>query len=312
MKIVFMGSPGFALPSLLALRQAGHEVICVYSQPPKPAGRGQQVTPTPIAAYAQQAGLELRTPKSLKGEAAQAAFAQLRPDVAIVVAYGLILPKPILEAPALGCINVHASLLPRWRGAAPIQRAIMAGDQQTGVAIMRMEEGLDTGPVFASRAIPILADETAQSLHDRLADLGAHVLLEVLAGLDSGTLLPIAQSENGITYAHKIEAAQARIDWRLPAWEIDCQIRGLSPHPGAFFLLETDKGPVRIKALASSNEPACANLREAPGKVLDAALLIACGQGAVRLHRVQREGKQALDAAMFLRGGAIAPGMLLS
>ncbi len=312
MKIVFMGSPVFALPCLLALRQAGHEVICVYSQPAKPAGRGQLLAPTPIAAYAQQAGLQLRTPKSLKGEAAQAAFAQLRPDVAIVVAYGLILPKPILEAPVFGCINVHASLLPRWRGAAPIQRAIMAGDEQTGIAIMRMEEGLDTGPVFASRAIAIRADETAQSLHDRLADLGAPVLLEVLAGLGSGRLVPAAQPETGITYAHKIDAAQARIDWRRPAWEIDRQIRGLSPHPGAFFLLETDKGPVRIKALASSVESACADPREMPGRVRDAALLIACGQGQVRLHRVQREGKQALDAAMFLRGGPIPAGTLLT
>ena len=312
MKIVFMGSPDFALPSLLALRQAGHEVICVYSQPAKPSGRGQLLRPTPVAAHALEAGLELRTPKSLKSEKAQATFAQLRADVAVVVAYGLILPTAILQAPVFGCINLHASLLPRWRGAAPIQRAIMAGDEQTGIAIMRMEEGLDTGPVFASRAIPIHPDETAQSLHDRLAVLGAPVLVEVLAGLGGGNLQPKAQPETGVVYAHKIEAAEARIDWHLPAGEIDRQIRGLSPHPGAFFLLETGKGPVRIKALASGQEPAPSNPRGMPGQVLDDGLLIACGTGAVRLHRVQREGKQALDAATFLRGGLIPAGTLLS
>lgn len=307
MRIVFMGSPGFALPALMALRQAGHDLCCVYSQPAKPAGRGQALRPTPVAAFARDAGLEVRTPKSLKGEKAQAAFAELRPDLAVVVAYGLILPPPILAAPVFGCINLHASLLPRWRGAAPIQRAIMAGDAQTGVAIMQMEEGLDTGPVFAQAATPIGPEDTAERLHDRLAALGAPLLVEVVSGLEAGKLSPQAQPQAGILYAHKIAPADARIDWTLPAAVIDRQIRGLSPHPGAWFLLDSEKGPVRIKALGARLEAASGE----PGAVLDHALLIACGSGALRLSRVQKEGRQALDSAEFLRGWPVPAGKSL-
>lgn len=307
MRIVFMGSPAFALPALMALRQAGHEICCVYSQPAKPAGRGQLLRATPVAAYAHDAGLELRTPKSLKGEKAQAAFAQLRPDLAVVVAYGLILPPAVLAVPVFGCINLHASLLPRWRGAAPIQRAIMAGDSQTGVAVMQMDEGLDTGPVFASASAPIGPDDTAESLHDRLALLGPPVLVQVVDGLNASALMPAAQAQTGVCYAHKIEAAEARIDWARPAIEIDRQIRGLSPYPGAWFVMEGDKGPVRVKALSARLEPGSGH----PGEVLDDGLLIACGSGAARLRRVQREGRQALDTADFLRGGPVPAGARL-
>lgn len=307
MRIVFMGSPAFALPSLSALIQAGHEIICVYSQPAKPAGRGQMLRPTPIGAFAQAQGLEVRTPKSLKSDKAQAAFAGLRADLAVVVAYGLILPKAILAAPKLGCINLHASLLPRWRGAAPIQRAIMAGDAVTGVEIMQMEEGLDTGPVYASASTPIGAHDTAQSLHDRLALLGAPLLTQVVSGLSAGALQPQPQPQAGLVYAHKLEARESRIDWKKPARQIDLQIRGLSPLPGAYFLLPGEKGPVRVKALLSQ----LAEGSGFAGQTLDDALLIACGSGALRLIRLQKEGKQALDSADFLRGVAVSAGLRL-
>jgi methionyl-tRNA formyltransferase len=305
LRLAFMGSPDFALPALEALLAAGHELACVYSRPPRPAGRGKQERPTPVHAFAASRGIEVRTPKSLRKSEAQAAFAALNLDAAIVVAYGLILPKPILEAPRLGCFNLHGSLLPRWRGAAPIQRAMMAGDRVTGVQVMRMEEGLDTGPVLASVETPIEADDTAGALHDRLAALGAALLVETLARLGRGQARATAQAEHGVTYAHKIEPAETRIDWSRPAREVDCMIRGLSPAPGAWF--ETPAG-LRVKVLMSRLGQGAG----APGETLDDSLLVACAQGAVRLLEVQREGRGALAAADFLRGTPIPAGTRLS
>ncbi|MDX2274828.1 MAG: methionyl-tRNA formyltransferase [Hyphomonadaceae bacterium] len=304
LRLAFMGSPGFAVPALEALIAAGHEVVCVYSQPPRPAGRGQQERPTPVHAAAAARGIEVRTPKSLKQAPEQEAFAALKLDAAIVVAYGLILPQAILDAPRLGCINVHASLLPRWRGAAPIQRAIMAGDRVTGVQVMQMEAGLDTGPVFASAETPIAFDDTTGALHDRLAAMGAKLLVETLARIERGEAAAAPQSEDGVTYAHKIEAKEARIDWTLPAREIDCKIRGLSPAPGAWFTLPDG---ARAKALMSRLGQGVG----APGEALDDSLLIACGDGAVRLLRVQREGRGVMEAEDFLRGTPVPEGSVL-
>jgi len=303
LRLAFMGSPTFALPTLEALIAAGHDIACVYSQPPRPAGRGKQERPTPVHAFAAARGLEVRTPKSLKRPEEQAAFAALQIDAAIVVAYGLILPKAILDAPRLGCFNLHGSLLPRWRGAAPIQRAIMAGDRVTGVQVMRMEEGLDTGPVLASAETPIEVDDTTATLHDRLAALGAPLMVDALAQIERGMANETPQTTDGVTYAHKITPAEARIDWSRPAREVDCAIRGLSPAPGAWFEL----GGVRIKALLSRVGQGAG----APGEALDDALLIACGEGAVRLLTVQREGRGPLSAGDFLRGQAVPAGALL-
>lgn len=303
MRLAFMGSPDFAVPTLAALIEAGHDIACVYSQPPRPAGRGKQERPTPVHAFAASRGLQVRTPKSLKKPEPQAEFAALNLDAAIVVAYGLILPKPILDAPRLGCFNLHGSLLPRWRGAAPIQRAIMAGDRITGVQAMRMEEGLDTGPVLATAKTPIEPDDTTRSLHDRLAALGAPLMVQTLAALERGEAKETPQTEEGATYAHKIIPAEARIDWTRPAREIDFHIRGLSPAPGAWFEL----GGVRVKALDSRLGQGSG----APGEALDDNLLIACGEGAVRLLTVQREGKAAMAGADFVRGNAIPAGFRL-
>ncbi|MBX9746931.1 MAG: methionyl-tRNA formyltransferase [Hyphomonadaceae bacterium] len=304
LRLAFMGSPTFALPALQALLEAGHEIACVYSQPPRPAGRGKQDRPTPVHAYAAERGLDVRTPKSLKKPEQQEAFAALKLDAAIVVAYGLILPKAILDAPRLGAFNLHGSLLPRWRGAAPIQRAIMAGDDVTGVQVMRMEEGLDTGPVLATARTPITAEDNTQTLHDRLAALGAALLIDTLRDIESGAAIETPQPGEGVTYAHKITPAEARIDWTKPAREIDCAIRGLAPHPGAWFEL----GGQRIKALHARAETG----EGAPGTVLDEALLVACGSGAVRLLTVQREGRAPLDSAAFLRGIPVTPGTRLA
>lgn len=303
LRLAFMGSPTFALPTLEALIAAGHDIACVYSQPPRPAGRGKQERPTPVHAFAAARGLEVRTPKSLKRAEEQAAFAALQIDAAIVVAYGLILPKAILDAPRLGCFNLHGSLLPRWRGAAPIQRAIMAGDRVTGVQVMRMEEGLDTGPVLASAETPIEVDDTTATLHDRLAALGAPLMVDALAQVERGMANETPQTTDGVTYAHKITPAEARIDWSRPAREVDCAIRGLSPAPGAWFEL----GGIRVKALLSRVGQGAG----APGEALDDALLIACGEGAVRLLTVQREGRGPLSAGDFLRGQAVPAGALL-
>ena len=300
LRIAFMGSPAFALPALEALMAAGHDIACVYSQPPRPAGRGKKERPTPVHAYAEARGLEVRTPKRLKRAEAQAAFAALNLDAAIVVAYGLILPQAILDAPKLGAFNLHASLLPRWRGAAPIQRAIMAGDAVTGVQVMRMEAGLDTGPVLASAETAIAFDETAGSLHDRLSALGAPLLIEALERIERGEAVETPQAEDGVTYAHKITRPETRIDWRRPARELDCHIRGLSPAPGAWFEWQG----MRMKALrcrlgAGQGEP---------GEALDDGLLIACGEGALRLLEVQREGRGPMQAADFLRGNPLPAG----
>jgi len=304
LRLAFMGSPAFALPTLAALIEAGHDIACVYSQPPRPAGRGKQERLTPVHAFALERGIEVRTPKSLKKPEPQEAFAALKLDAAIVVAYGLILPKAILDAPRLGAFNLHGSLLPRWRGAAPIQRAIMAGDALTGVQVMRMEEGLDTGPVLATANTRIDAADTTSSLHDRLAALGAPLMVDALAAIESGAAVETPQPDQGVTYAHKITPAEARIDWTRSAREVDCAIRGLSPAPGAW--LELDGA--RVKVLMSRAE----ERQGAPGVALDDSLLIACGSGAVRLLTVQREGRGPLDAGAFLRGHPVPQGTVLA
>ncbi|MEP2890773.1 methionyl-tRNA formyltransferase [Tateyamaria sp.] len=301
MRIVFMGTPDFSVSALHALHAAGHEIVCAYSQPPRPAGRGKKDRPSPVQAYAERLGIPVRHPVSLRNTEAQAEFAALGADIAVVVAYGLILPQAILDAPKLGCLNIHASLLPRWRGAAPIHRAIMAGDADTGVCIMQMEAGLDTGPVLSRAATPIGQDETTDQLHDRLAAIGAELIVGTLEKLPS--LAPKTQPQEGVTYAHKIEKAEAAIDWTRPATDIDRQIRGLSPFPGAWF--EADG--VRVKVLGSH----VADGQGAPGEVLDDALTVACQNGAVRLTRLQRAGKGAQDADVFLRGKPMPRGTQL-
>jgi methionyl-tRNA formyltransferase len=302
MRVVFMGTPDFSVGVLEALVAAGHEIVAVYSQPPRPAGRGKKDRPSPVHGRAVELGLEVRTPVSLKSAQAQADFAALGADVAVVVAYGLILPQVILDAPVQGCLNIHASLLPRWRGAAPIHRAIMAGDARTGVCIMQMEAGLDTGPVLLREVLDIGAEETTAQLHDRLSALGARAVVEALAHLD--TLVPEAQPEVGVTYAAKIDKAEARIDWTQPAVEVDRQIRGLSPFPGAWF----EHDGARIKVLGAQLVEGSGPV----GMVLDARLHVACGEGAVALTRLQKAGKGAQDAAAFQRGAQVAVGTDLS
>jgi methionyl-tRNA formyltransferase len=300
MRIVFMGTPEFSVTVLDALVAAGHEIACVYTQPPRPAGRGQAERPSPVHARAAAIRVPVRHPKSLRAPQAQEDFAALDADVAVVVAYGLILPQAVLDAPKRGCLNIHASLLPRWRGAAPIQRAIMAGDPETGVCIMQMEAGLDTGPVLLRKTIPIGATETAGTLHDRLAALGAAAITQALDRLDS--LTPIEQPETGITYAQKIDKSEARVDWTRPAAEIDRQIRGLSPFPGAWTMIAGK----RVKLLSSR----VAQGSGLPGTVVS-DLTIACGQDAVEITEVQPEGKPRMSTQAYLRGARIAPGILL-
>jgi methionyl-tRNA formyltransferase len=290
MKIVFMGTPDFSVPILDALT-AKHDILAVYTQPPRPAGRGKELRPTPVHARATQLGLPVRHPISLKSPEDQAAFAALGADIAVVVAYGLILPQAILNAPRLGCLNIHASLLPRWRGAAPIHRAIMAGDAETGICIMQMEAGLDTGPVLLRESTAIGMEETTQDLHDRLSQMGARLILDALDALP--TLTPAPQPAEGITYATKIDKLEARIDWTRPAPEIDRQIRALSPVPGAWCMA----GGERLKLLRSRLAPGSG----APGTVLN-GLTIACGTGAVQITLAQREGKKPQDPIEFLRG----------
>ncbi|MFT5776117.1 methionyl-tRNA formyltransferase [Hyphomonas sp.] len=313
LRLAFMGSPQIAVDVLAALVAAGHEIACVYSQPPRPSGRGKKLTPTPVQAWAEAHGLDVRTPKSLKKAPEQEAFAALGLDAAVVVAYGLILPQAILDAPRLGCLNMHASILPRWRGAAPIQRAIMAGDHETGIDAMLMDAGLDTGPVLISAWTPITPATTFGTLHDRLAELAADLAPRALAGLADGSLTSKPQPETGDTYAHKLTAADQPIDWSKPAAEIDCQIRGLSPAPGATCVWTPDDGgePVRLKLLMS--EATGASGGAAPGTVLDDRLLVACGDcGAVRISQLQRPGKGPMTAAVFLNGTPIAPGTILA
>ena len=303
LKLAYMGTPDFAVPSLAALVEAGHEVAAVYSQPPRRAGRGQKERPSPVYAWAEEHGLPVRTPRTLRDEGAQAEFAALDLDAAIVAAYGLILPLPVLEAPRLGCINVHASLLPRWRGAAPIQRAILAGDTETGISIMMMEEGLDTGPVLRMESLPIGPEMTAGELHDALAALGGCMIAPVLADFEAGHIVPEPQDDAGTTYAKKIEKPEARIDWSEEASMVARRIHAFAPWPGAWFTL----GGERVKALAARIEPADG----AFGEVLDDTLRVACGSSAVRLLRLQREGKKPAAAADFLRGRSVATGTIL-
>ncbi|HET9810722.1 MAG TPA: methionyl-tRNA formyltransferase [Sphingomicrobium sp.] len=300
MRIIFMGSPDFAVPSLDALVGAGHEILCVYTQPPRPAGRGKAEQKTAVHERADELGLEIRCPKSLRNDEEQARFAALDADLAVVAAYGLILPRPVLEAPKAGCINVHASLLPRWRGAAPIQRAILAGDEITGVTIMRMEEGLDTGPMFLKRETAV-DRKTANELTDELARLGAEALL---AWLDDPTA-PIPQPDNGVTYASKIDKAEARIDWSRPAEEIERQVRAFAPMPGAWF----EVGGERIKLLEAIIGIDAAG---EPGEVLDDCLNLACGTGFVRPTLVQRAGRSPMTPGELLRGFPIPKGTILS
>ncbi len=303
LRLAFMGTPDFAVPTLAEIIAQDHEVACVYTRPPRPAGRGQEDRKSPVHVFAEHQSLPVRTPASLKDETVQAAFAALDLDVAVVVAYGLILPKPVLEAPRLGCLNLHASLLPRWRGAAPIQRAIMAGDTETGVMVMQMEEGLDTGPILLAEQTSIGARETAGTLHDRLAQVGASLMGRALAALSRGGLDSAHQAQEGVTYAHKIEKSEARIDWTKPATELDRIIRGLTPFPGAFFEL----GSVRIKVLRAE---AVAG-EGAPGTVTGPGLTVACGKGALRITELQRAGKAAMDASAFLRGTDVPEGTVL-
>ncbi|QNL19429.1 methionyl-tRNA formyltransferase [Hyphobacterium sp. CCMP332] len=307
LRLAFMGTPDFAAASLVEIAAAGHEIVRVYTQPPRRKGRGKSEQKTPVHALAETLGLDVHTPDSFRDPAVLADFASLDLDLAAVVAYGQILPQAALDAPRLGCLNLHASLLPRWRGAAPIQRAIMAGDELTGVQIMQMEAGLDTGPILLSETVRIFPHDTAGSLHDRLMGAGAQMWPRALAALERGSLEAVPQSGEGATYAKKITNDEARIDWSQPAMVVAHQIRGLSPFPGAWFELPTARGPVRVKVhFARAGDGA-----GAPGTVLDEALLIACGSGAVRLTRLQREGKAAMDADDFLRGNTLAAGTVL-
>jgi methionyl-tRNA formyltransferase len=308
MRLAFLGTPDFAVKSLAAILAAGHEVVCVYSQPPAPRGRGQTLQPSPVHAFAESHGLMVRTPVSMKAPEEISAFQALDLDAAVVVAFGQILVADVLDAPRLGCFNVHASLLPRWRGAAPIQRALMAGDSVTGVQVMRMSLGLDEGAVLATETVRIGPLDTAGTLHDRLAEAGARLLPPTLAAIEAGTAVEVPQAAEGVTYAKKIRPAEARIDWTRSAAELDLHIRGLSPFPGAWFEAPSDKGPVRVKALLSRVEEGSGT----PGQTLDDSLLIACGTGALRLLRAQREGKSAQDAADFLRGFPLAAGTVLA
>ncbi|TCO69954.1 methionyl-tRNA formyltransferase [Rhodovulum euryhalinum] len=291
MRVVFMGTPDFSVPVLDALVAAGHEVACVYCQPPRPAGRGKKDRPSPVQARAEALGLPVRHPTSLRGADAQAEFAALAADMAVVVAYGLILPQPVLDAPRLGCLNIHASLLPRWRGAAPIHRAVMAGDTETGICIMRMEAGLDTGPVLLRETMPIGAEETTGELHDRLSALGARLIVQALARLPD--LTPEPQPDQGVTYAAKIDKAEARVDWTRPAADVARHINGLSPFPGAWCAA----GGERLKLLRARTTHGTG----LPGTSLG-GLRIACGTGAVEILEAQREGKRPMTADEILRG----------
>ena len=301
MTIAFMGTPDFAVPALVALHEAGHELVCVYTQPPSPAGRGKKLQPSPVHRKAKELGIEVRHPTSLKNQDAQADFAALQADVAVVSAYGLILPQAVLDAPSYGCLNIHASILPRWRGAAPIHRAILAGDAETGVTIMQMEAGLDTGPMLAKVITPIDAKTTGE-LTEELAELGANAMVGVLNDLEH--LAAIPQDDGAATYAPKIDKAEARIDWSKPAEEIERLARGLAPFPGAW----SESDGERVKLLRAELAEGSGN----PGEVLNEDFTIACGSGAIRPLRLQRAGKPAMDREDFLRGNPIAKGTILS
>jgi len=312
LRIIFMGTPDFAVPCLSELIGAGHEVACVYTQPPRAAGRGQKQRLSPVHAFANEAGLPVVTTPTLKDAHEQRGFAAHEVDVAVVVAYGLILPRAILDAPRLGCLNLHASLLPRWRGAAAIQRAIMAGDTETGVMVMRIAEELDTGPVCLSESMKIGADDTAGELHDALARVGADLMVRALAALERGSLDCTEQATGGVSYASKIEKSEARIDWTRPAPDVHNHIRGLSPFPGAWFELEVQGKLERVKVLRSTLGAGEGSGDGAPGEALDDALTIACGSGALRLTHLQRAGKKPMSGEEFLRGQSIAKGATLA
>ncbi|MDX8501009.1 methionyl-tRNA formyltransferase [Mesorhizobium sp. VK4C] len=309
LRVIFMGTPDFSVPTLRAVAEAGHDIAAVYTQPPRAAGRrGLELTPSPVQREAERLGLEVRTPTSLKGEAEQRAFAALQADVAVVVAYGLLLPKPVLEAARLGCLNGHASLLPRWRGAAPIQRAIMAGDAETGMMVMRMEEGLDTGPVALVEKCAIGPDMTAGELHDRLMVVGASLMVDALAQLGINCLTFTPQATEGVTYARKIDKSETRIDWTRPAGEVHNHIRGLSPFPGAWCEVEIGGRMERLKLLRSTLSDGVGE----SGGILDDRLTVACGSGAVRLVEVQRAGGRPAAVQEFLRGAKIEKGTKLT
>ncbi len=304
MRIIFMGTPDFAVPPLIALHGAGHEIACVYTQPPRPAGRGKKLRPSPVQAKAEALGLQVAHPASLKGEEAQAEFVALDADVAVVAAYGLILPRAVLDAPVHGCLNIHASILPRWRGAAPIHRAVMAGDTETGVTIMEMEAGLDTGAMLHVVRTPV-ARKTTGELTDELAAMGAAAMVEVLADLPA--FPPQVQDETQALYAPKIDKAEARIDWNDTAEAIERQVRGLAPFPGAWFEIANGADSERVKLLLAQTTQGSG----APGEVLNADITIACGTAAIRPIRLQRAGKPAMDRADFLHGRAVAAGTIL-
>ncbi|TIV64242.1 MAG: methionyl-tRNA formyltransferase [Mesorhizobium sp.] len=309
LRVIFMGTPDFSVPTLRAIAEAGHEIAAVYTQPPRAAGRrGLELTPSPVQREAERLGLDVRTPTSLKGEAEQAAFAAQQADVVVVVAYGLLLPKAILDAPRLGCLNGHASLLPRWRGAAPIQRAIMAGDSETGMMVMKMEEGLDTGPVALVEKVAIAPDMTAGELHDRLMLQGASLMVEALAQLGINCLTFTPQAAEGVTYARKIDKSETRVDWTRPSGEVHNHIRGLSPFPGAWCEVEIGGRMERLKLLRSALSDGVGE----SGGILDDRLTVACGSGAVRLVEVQRAGGKPAAAQEFLRGAKIAKGTKLT
>jgi methionyl-tRNA formyltransferase len=295
LRLAFMGTPDFAVPSLAALYEAGHEVVAVYCQPPRPAGRGHRPQPSPVQQFAESQQMPVFTPRSLRPPEVQAEFAALGLDAAVVAAYGLILPPLVLTAPRLGCLNVHASLLPRWRGAAPIHRALLAGDSETGITIMQIDQGLDTGPMLLRQAIPIAADATTRSLHDTLAVLGARLIVEALDGVAASRLVPTPQPSCGVTYATKLDRDEGRLDWSQSAAGLERRVRALNPWPGVWF----EAAGERIKVLAAEVVP---GVTGAPGTVLDDRLTLACGTDALRLTRVQRSGRGPVDGAAFLRG----------
>jgi methionyl-tRNA formyltransferase len=305
LRLVFMGTPDFAVPTLLELIGAGHEIAAIYTRAPQPAGRGMELRESPVAREARKFGLPILTPKTLRTDDAAGAVRALGAEAAIVVAYGLILPKPILEAFPLGCFNLHASLLPRWRGAAPIQRAVMAGDRETGATVMKMEEGLDTGPMAMAERLLIGPDATAGEMHDKLAQSGARVMVVAMAALERGTLQFTPQPQAGVTYAAKIEKSETRIDWKRPWQEVHNHCRGLSPFPGAWFELPSVG---RVKVLRTTKGAGSGQ----PGEMLDEELTVACGDGAVRLVELQRAGRQPMSVETFLRGTPVTRGSLLN
>lgn len=303
LRVVFMGTPEFAVPALESLEAAGHDIVCVYSQPPRRAGRGQKERPSPVEKSARQRGIPVRTPRSLKDESEQEDFAALKPDIAVVAAYGLILPAAVLHLPRLGCINIHASLLPRWRGAAPINRAILAGDEKTGVTIMAMDEGLDTGAMLLSDSVLIGPKTTAGELTATLAAVGARLVLKALDGLEAGTLQSHPQPQEGVTYAPKLTREEERLDWREKASVLERKIRAFAPSPGTWF----DYAGERIRVMGAESASGSGK----PGTVLDGRLAIACGEGALRPVTVQRAGRAALAVDDYLRGKPIPPGTVL-